>query len=89
LDTIPPKPGLVRVIDGAGAAVAGERWLISPAGLGELMANLPAPMSLTSVELSDGSWVIGFGCSYQSAVDGNDITEYGGWADYLAARPVD
>ena len=89
LATIPPKPGLVRVIDGGGAAVAGERWLISPAGLGELMACLPAPMSLTSVELSDGSWVIGFGCSYQAAVDGNDITEYGGWADYLAAQPAD
>ncbi len=86
LDTIPPKPGLVRVIEGAGAAVAGEKWLISPAGLGELMATLPAPMSLTSVELSDGTWVIGFGCSYQAAVDGADITEFGGWGAYLASR---
>ncbi len=42
-------------------------------------------MSLTSVELSDGSWVIGFGCSYQAALDGTDITEFGGWAEYLAA----
>ena len=84
LDTIPGKPGLVRVADGAGAEVAGERWLISPAGLGELLADLPAPMSLTRVELSDGRWVIGFGCSYQAALDGTDITEFGGWAEYLA-----
>ncbi len=84
LDTRPGKPGLVRVADGAGAAVAGERWLISPAGLGTFLADLPAPMSLTSVELSDGRWVIGFGCSYQAAVDGTDITEFGGWAEYLA-----
>ncbi len=25
LDTVPPKPGLIRVVDGAGAAIAGER----------------------------------------------------------------
>jgi allophanate hydrolase len=84
LDTEPAKPGLVRVLPGAGGAVSGEKWLISPAGLGSLLAALPSPMSLTSVELADGSWVIGFGCSYQAALDGFDITEYGGWAQYLA-----
>ncbi|MET3805787.1 allophanate hydrolase [Nakamurella sp. UYEF19] len=85
LDTLPPKPGLVRVIPGQGRGIAGEKWLISPAGLGAFVAALPAPMSLTSVELSDGSWVVGFGCSQQAALDGDDITEFGGWAAYLAA----
>jgi allophanate hydrolase len=84
LATSPAKPGLVQVIPGAGARIAGEKWLISPAGLGELMATLPAPMSLTSVELDDGSWVVGFGCSQQAALEGTDITEFGGWAQYLA-----
>lgn len=83
MDTLPPKPGLVRVGQHAGAPIAGEKWLIAPAALGRLTAELPAPMSLTSVELSDGSWVVGFGCSYQAALEGNDITSYGGWERYL------
>ena len=86
LDTAPPKPGLVRVLPGGGAAIAGERWLLSPASLGSLLATLPAPMSLTSVELADGSWVVGFGCSAQAALDGADITGFGSWTAYLAGR---
>jgi len=86
LNTTTAKPGLVRVVPGAGAAIAGEKWLISPAALGELMRVLPAPMSLTSVELADGSWVVGFGCSQQAALDGCDISEFGGWAQFLASR---
>jgi len=83
LATTPAEPGLVRVIAGDGAAIAGERWLISPAGLGQLVAALPAPMSLTSVELEDASWVVGFGCSVQAALDGTDITTFGSWPSYL------
>lgn len=83
LDTTPAKPGLVRMIPGHGAAISGEKWLLAPAALGVLLAGLPAPMSLTSVELSDDSWVVGFGCSHQAALDGTDITEFGGWAAYL------
>ncbi|SDO84049.1 allophanate hydrolase [Nakamurella panacisegetis] len=84
LDTVPAKPGLVRVLPGDGAPIAGERWLLSPAALGTLLATLPAPMSLTSVELADGRWAVGFGCSHQAALDGSDITRFGGWAAYLA-----
>lgn len=86
LDTTPSKPGLVRVNPGEGGAIAGERWLISAAGLGTFVAELPPPMSLTSVELADGSWAVGFGCSHQAALDGVDITGFGGWAEYLAGR---
>lgn len=81
LPTSPPKPGVVRVADGAGAALAGELWLLPPAGLGTFLAALPAPMTLGKVELSDGRWVVGFGCS---DVAGEDISHYGGWRAYLA-----
>ena len=83
LDTTPPKPGLVRVDPGRGAPISGEKWLLSPAGLGTLLARLPAPMSLTSVELADGTWVVGFGCSQEAALRSSDITGFGGWAAYL------
>ncbi|MEU5842389.1 allophanate hydrolase [Rhodococcus sp. NPDC047139] len=83
LNTTPPKPGLVRHGPGQGAGIVGELFRISEAGLGRFLAALPAPMTLTSVELSDGRWVVGFGCTHDAASDAVDITEFGGWKAYL------
>jgi allophanate hydrolase len=69
----------------SGASLPGELWLLSPAGLGTLLAGLPAPMTLGRIQLDDGSEVLGFGCS---APDGPDITRYGGWRSYLTAQNV-
>ncbi|EME62249.1 allophanate hydrolase [Rhodococcus ruber BKS 20-38] len=82
LNTTPPKPGLVRHGAGRGAPIVGELFRVSEAGLGRFLAALPAPMTLTSVELSDGRWVVGFGCTHDAAADAVDITEFGGWVAY-------
>lgn len=86
LDTVPPKPGLVRHGDGLGAPIRGELFRVSPAGLGTFLAELPAPMALTAVELADGRTVTGFACTYDAAVAATDITEHGGWVAYLTHR---
>lgn len=83
LDTVPPKPGLIRVGEG-GAPIVGERWLLSPAALGEFLAELPAPMLLGKVELDDGRWITGFGCDHIAPTHGRDITEYRGWLAAMA-----
>ncbi|MER5383754.1 allophanate hydrolase [Streptomyces sp. NPDC002688] len=86
LDTSPPKPGLVHVGAGGGAVEA-EVWTLPADGLGRLLAALPRPMTLGSVELADGSRVPGFLCE-PGALDGApDITEYGGWRAYVSSRP--
>ena len=82
LNTTPPKPGLVRHGPGAGAPIVGEVFQVSEAGLGRFLAQLPAPMTLTSVELSDGRHVVGFGCTNDVVADATDITEHGGWVAY-------
>ncbi|ADG98756.1 allophanate hydrolase [Segniliparus rotundus DSM 44985] len=83
LDTVPPKPGLVRALPGeAGVSVEGEAWLLSEAALGRFLADLPAPMLLGSVELEDGSRAVGFSCEAQAAAQAKDITEFGGWRSY-------
>ena len=85
LATDPPKPGLVRVADG-GATVEGELWRLPSAGLGDLLATLPAPMALGRVRLDDGTAPVGFLCE-PSAIDGApDITAHGGWRASLAAE---
>lgn len=83
LDTNPPKPGLVRADDQRGVEVVGELWLMSPARLGDFLACLPQPMTLGSVELSDGRRVTGFGCDLSAIRRAADITAYGGWRGYL------
>ena len=83
LDTQPRKPGLVRAGPGAGAPIAGEVWRLSAGGLGRMLAGLPSPMSLGQVELDDGTWVVGFGCTAESGSAGADITSTGGWVNAL------
>ncbi|GAB5079357.1 allophanate hydrolase [Arthrobacter sp. AD-310] len=81
LDTVPPKPGVYR--SGHGAELVGERWLLSPAGLGKFLAALPEPMLLGAMELADGTTAVGFACDAVAAAEGEDITA---WGDWLADR---
>ncbi|MFG2556299.1 allophanate hydrolase [Streptomyces sp. NPDC048581] len=84
LSTTPPKPGLVHVGAGAGgASIEAEVWRLPAEGLGRLVAELPRPMALGSVELEDGSRVPGFLCEPGALADAEDITSYGGWRAYL------
>jgi allophanate hydrolase len=86
LDTTPPKPGLVRHGPGRGAPIEGELFRVSAAGLGAFLAELPAPMALTSIELADGREVVGFTCTYDAASAAIDITHLASWRTYLQRR---
>ncbi|OBB61403.1 allophanate hydrolase [Mycobacterium sp. 852013-51886_SCH5428379] len=83
LDTTPPKPGLVRVGAEGGVSIGGELWLLGTAMLGDFLADLPAPMALGRVTLSDGREVVGFGCALDAWQAGEDISAYGDWRRYL------
>ncbi|MGY5310934.1 allophanate hydrolase [Nocardia gipuzkoensis] len=86
LDTTPPKPGLVRHGPGRGAAIEGELFRVSTAGLGSFLAELPPPMALTSIELADGRDVVGFSCTHEAASTATDITHHASWRAYLQHR---
>ncbi len=83
LDTVPPKPGVVRV-EADGASLPGEIWALSPASLGTFLAAIPQPMVLGEVELDDGRTVVGFLCEPIALEGATDITAAGGWRAYLA-----
>ncbi len=72
LDTVPPKPGLIRDPE-CGKSIHGERWVLSPSALGEFLAALPEPMMLGRVQLSDGRWVVGFGCAADAGAEGERL----------------
>ena len=45
----PPKPGLLRVGDGAGGAIKAEVWTLDPAGFGAFVAKIPAPLGIGTI----------------------------------------
>lgn len=83
-NTTPPKPGLLRT-DG-GAAIKLELWDVPAAAFGSFVAGVPAPLGIGSVTLADGSVVKGFICEASGLQGAQDITEFGGWASYIASR---
>lgn len=82
--TTPAKPGLLRVADGAGAAIAVEVWALSAEAFGKFVASLPEPMSIGTLRLSDGSRVKGFLVEARATEGARDISHYGGWRAYMA-----
>lgn len=82
--TTPPKPGLLRVAAGSGSAIAVEVWALSAASFGKFVAGIPAPLSIGTLRLADGSGVKGF-LVEATAIDGaRDISGFGGWRAYAA-----
>ncbi len=87
--TTPPKPGLVRTPSAAGSGIEVEVWAMPVEHYGSFVALVPAPLSIGSLTLADGSTVQGFLCE-PYAVDGaTEITHLGGWRNYMAtlAKP--
>ena len=84
--TVPPKPGMVRVPAGEGAALIVEVWEMPSTAYGSFVALIPAPLGIGTLTLADGSSVQGFVCE-SIALDGaEDITHHGGWRSYIASR---
>src|SRR5262249_332269 len=58
--TKPPKPGLLRVKNGAGAAIAVEVYALSESAFGRFVAAVPPPLSIGTLELAGGRSLKGF-----------------------------
>ncbi len=81
--TTPPKPGLLRVSDGAGAAIKAEVWTLDPAGFGAFVAKIPPPLGVGSIRFEDGVPVKGFLVEAEAVKKAEDISRFGGWRAYL------
>lgn len=84
-DMAPVRPGLVRT-SGNGAAIDCEVWHLPTEQLGRLLKQIPPPLSLGSVRLTDGSEECGFLCESYAVTDAEDISDLGGWRSYLAHK---
>ncbi len=82
----PAKPGLLRVGDGAGAAIKAEVWTLEPAGFGAFVARIPAPLGIGTIRLSNGGSVKGFLVEAEAVKAAEDVSRFGGWRAYLKSR---
>lgn len=78
------KPGLRRVEEGSGAAIAVEVYAVPVLEFGRFVAFVPEPLGIGSAELASGRWVKLFICEEAgyTAKGCEDITELGGWRAY-------
>jgi allophanate hydrolase len=79
LDTTPPKPGLVHAPGEQAHAIEVEVWELTREAFGAFVAGIPAPMTIATTRLADGSVVKGFGCEPHALNGAREISQFGGW----------
>jgi allophanate hydrolase len=84
--SVPAKPGLLRVSEGAGSPIKAEIWTLDRAGFGEFVARIPAPLGIGTIRLNDGGSVKGFLVEAEAVKAAEDVSRFGGWRAYLASR---
>jgi allophanate hydrolase len=84
-DTVPPKPGVLRVAAGTGSAIAAEIWSLPPPGFGNFVAAIPAPLGIGTLRFSDGTEAKGFLVEAEAVKTARDISQFGGWRGYVGS----
>ena len=78
-------PAMLRVAAG-GVAVAVEVWAVPAAGLATILLQEPPGLAIGKVRLADGEETLGVLGEPILCEGQREITQYGGWRAYLAAR---
>ena len=81
----PKRPGLLRVAEGQGHAIAVEVWALPPAGFGTFVAGVPAPLCIGTLRLADGTTPKGFLVEPEGLKGASEISHFGGWRAYIAS----
>ncbi len=81
-NTSPPKPALIHSSDGA--AIEVEIYELDLGAFGSFVAEVPPPLAIGTVELSDGTAVKGFVAEPRAVEGAKDITALGGWRAYCS-----
>jgi len=85
IDGSPQRPGLVRD-EKNGRAIDIEIWQLPKEAFGGFVAAIPAPLGIGKVETDDGRWLPGFICEGYAVAGTRDISDLGGWRQYLAGQ---
>ncbi|MGP1387518.1 MAG: allophanate hydrolase-related protein [Thainema sp.] len=75
-------PAMIRVPEG-GVAIAVEVWSVPADGIAQVLLQEPPGLSIGKVKLEDGETVLGVIGEPTLCQDQKEITEYGGWRNYV------
>lgn len=78
------RPGMLRVAESAGAAISCEVWSLPAEGFARFVASVPAPLSIGTLRLADGTMPKGFLVEAEAVRDAEDISAYGGWRAFVS-----
>ncbi len=78
------RPALVQ--KQRGAAIEVEVWQMPMTEFGSFVAGIPSPLGIGKVALATGDSLPGFICEEGGLEGAKDISHFGGWRAYLAAR---
>jgi allophanate hydrolase len=85
-NTNPSKPGLVYAPGFAGNGIEVEVWAMPEETVGGFLNAIPPPLTVGTIRLADGSAVKGFLCEPSGIEGAQEITEMGGWRNFLAQK---
>jgi len=77
------RPGMIRD-DKEGDEIDIEIWQVPKSEFGSFVAGIPEPLGIGKVETKDGRWFPGFICEGYAAKGSREVTDLGGWRQYLA-----
>jgi hypothetical protein len=75
-------PAMMRVVEG-GTSVAVEIWAVPLEGLGIVLQQEPPGLCIGKVVLENGEEILGVLGEKICCDQGQEITKYGGWRNYL------
>ncbi len=78
-------PAMMRVKEG-GKAIAVEIWAVPLAGIGIVLLQEPPGLCIGKVRLDNGEEVLGVLGELICCENGKEITQYGGWRNYIADK---
>ena len=73
---------------GGGCTIELELWEMPQRNFGSFVEEIPAPLGIGSVQLSDGCYVKGFICEQWALNGAKDISFHGGWRAYLTSQLI-
>jgi allophanate hydrolase len=86
--TSPPKPGLIRIGAEGGVSIDLEIWELPVAQFGSFLQEVPSPLTIGMIHLSDGRAVKGFLCEEAAVQDAPNISAFGGWKAYRKSQTL-
>lgn len=85
-NSTPAKPGLIYEPGFQGPGIEVEVWAMPEDTVGTFIDAIPAPLSIGTLHLQDGSKVKGFLCEPAGVIGAQEITHLEGWRNYLKQK---